>query len=314
MSRKKHRLQSTSDTFLQRPPALLPRIKLTSQNGRFHIDGLDAWYHHWRDPYHLLLTLPWSLFLLGVSGIYITLNLLFATLYWMGGDAIANAQPGSFWDAFFFSVQTFASIGYGAMYPQTPYAHIVVTLEAIISIISIALLTGLTFARFTRSTARILFSQYAVVMPFHGVPTLMVRVANQRRNQIQEGQVQMYLLRDEIDEDGHFMRRIHDLPLSRNQAPNFVLSWTLMHPLDATSPLYGASATSLQQTRSEILVLVQGIDGTISQPVHANHSYTGEEILWNYKFVDIFHTTEQGDRYLDLNNFHQVEPLLPEGF
>jgi inward rectifier potassium channel len=291
-------------------PRSLPRIKIETRDGRFHIDGLDAWYTHWRDPYHLLLRLPWPGFLLVISSIYLGLNVCFALLYLIGGEAIANARPGSFWDAFFFSIQTFASIGYGAMYPQTLYAHMIVTLEAIIAIICIALLTGLTFARFTRSTARILFSQYAVVAPFHHVPTLMVRIANQRRNRIQEGQVQMYLLRDEIDEFGHFMRCIHDLALVRNTAPNFVLSWTLMHPINEASPLHGVTTESLAQTHSEILVLVQGIDGTIYQSVHASRTYLSHEILWNYRFTDIFHTTADGHRYLELSDFHEVE-LIP---
>lgn len=289
---------------LQRPT----RIEIRRRNGQLHIDGVDVWYSYWRDPYHLLLTIPWPGFFLVIVGIYTVINTIFALLYLAGGDGIANAEPGSFWDAFFFSVQTLASIGYGAMYPTTFYTNLIVTLEAVTSIVSIAVLTGLAFARFTRSTARIMFSRHAVVTPFQGVPTLMARAANQRRNHIREGEVQMYLLRDELNDDGHFMRRFYDLPLVRSRTPSFVLSWTLMHPITSTSPLYGCTTESLQKSHAEILLLIHGVDGTVNQPVYANHTYAAEDILWNHRFADILHVGAEGDRYLDYTHFHTVYP------
>jgi len=272
---------------------------------------MDAWYTYWRDPYHLLLTIPWVGFVVIVVVIYVAINTVFALLYLAGGDGIANAEPGSFKDAFFFSVQTLASIGYGAMYPTTLYANIIVTMEAITSILSIAVLTGLAFARFSRSTARIVFSQNAVITPFQDVPTLMVRVANQRRNYIRQGEVQIFLLRDEKDEDGNFMRRFHDLNLIRSRTPNFVLSWTLMHPIDESSPLYHCTQESLRNKHAELLVLIHGVDDTIAQPVHASHAYSSEQILVDYRFADIFHVSPEGDRYLDYTDFHSVIPSRP---
>lgn len=288
-----------------------PRIYINRRDGRLQVDGMDAWYTYWRDPYHLLLTVPWTGFVIIVVAVYVALNALFALLYLAGGDGIANAEPGSFKDAFFFSVQTLASIGYGAMYPATLYTNLIVTLEAITSLLSIAVLTGLAFARFSRSTARIMFSQHAVITQFQGVPTLMVRLANQRRNHIREGKVQLYLLRDEIDSEGNFMRRFHDLKLIRSRTPSFVLSWTLMHPIDDTSPLYHCTPESLRHSHAELLVLIHGIDDTIAQPVHATHSYPAEHILVNYRFADIFHVSPEGDRYLDYTDFHTVIPSRP---
>ncbi len=285
------------------------RVHIKNQDGKFEIIGMGAWYSYWRDPYHLLLTIPWTGFLLITCVSYIAINLIFALAYWLGGDCIANATPGSFIDLFFFSVQTLASIGYGAMYPKTLYSNIVVTIEAMIGLVGIALMTGLAFARFSRPSARVIFSRVAVIIPYNGVPTLMFRTANQRRNLILEAQMRVYLMRDEITAEGEFIRRFHDLKLLRNQTPSFTLSWLALHPIDESSPLYGMSADSLIQTNTNIVISVSGIDETVAQVVHARHQYTARDILWNNRFVDIFHHTSDGHRYIDYKYFHDVEPL-----
>ncbi|WP_224091759.1 ion channel [Nostoc sp. MS1] len=285
------------------------RVQIKIQDGKFEIIGMGTWYSYWRDPYHLLLTIPWSGFLLIICLSYITINIIFALAYWLGGDCIANARPGSFLDLFFFSVQTLASIGYGAMYPKTLYSNIVVTIEAMIGLVGIALMTGLAFARFSRPSARVIFSRVAVITPYNGVPTLMFRTANQRRNLILEAQMRVYLMRDEITTEGEFIRRFHDLKLLRTQTPSFTLSWLALHPIDETSPLYGMSAESLIQTNTNIIISVSGIDEAVAQVVHARHQYTAHNILWNNRFVDIFHHTSDGHRYIDYKYFHDVEPL-----
>lgn len=271
--------------------------------------GLGAWHAYWRDPYHLMLTVPWTGFFCLVVGLYVGLNTLFALAYLAGGDGIANAQPGSFADAFFFSVQTLASIGYGAMYPKTLYANSLVTIEAIVSLISIAFLTGLAFARFSRPTARVLFSEVSVIMPYDGVPTLMFRAGNQRRNQILEAQLQVFLMRNEVSREGYVMRRFHELKLLRSRTPSFTLSWTVMHPIDATSPLYGMTPEKLLETQTMIVASLSGIDETVMQVIHARHNYAAQDILWNNRLVDIFHDTPDGHRYLDYEDFHRAVPL-----
>lgn len=285
------------------------RVHIRNHDGKFEIIGMGAWYSYWRDPYHLLLTIPWTGFLLIVWVSYILINFIFALAYWLGGDCIANARPGSFVDLFFFSVQTLASIGYGAMYPKTLYSNIIVTIEAMTGIVGIALMTGLAFARFSLPSARVIFSNVAVITPYNGVPTLMFRTANQRRNLILEAQMRVYLMRDEITVEGEFIRRLHDLKLLRNQTPSFTLSWLALHPIDESSPLYGMSAESLVQTNANIIISVSGIDETVAQVVHARHQYTARDILWNNRFVDIFHHTSDGHRYIDYKYFHDVEPL-----
>ena len=200
-----------------RLPSIVRIIK--QQDGRLNIVGMGKWYSYWRDPYHLLLTIPWSGFLaLTVLG-YLVANTLFALAYLAGGDGIENARPGNFFDAFFFSVQTMASIGYGAMHPRTTYANAVVTVEALVGLMGLAMGTGLLFARFSQPTARVLFSRVAVITPYNGVPTLMFRAANQRRNQILEAQMRVRLMRDEVSVEGQFMRRVYDVNLVRSQNP-----------------------------------------------------------------------------------------------
>ncbi|WP_026103954.1 ion channel [Anabaena sp. PCC 7108] len=306
MKFRKFRLQRQSR---KQKKVIIPRVHIKIHNGQFEIIGMGAWHSYWRDPYHLLLTIPWVGFLILICVFYVAINALFASAYWLGGDCIANAQPGSFADAFFFSVQTLASIGYGAMYPKTTYANIIVTIEAMIGVVGIAVMTGLAFARFSRPTARVIFSRVAVITPHQGVPTLAFRTANQRRNMILEAQMRMYLMRDEITVEGYSMRRIYDLKLLRHQTPNFSLSWLVMHIIDESSPLYGMTAELLTQTNSLLMVSVSGIDETVAQVVHARHSYSANQILWNRRFVDIMHHTPDGHRYVDYNHFHDVLPV-----
>ncbi|BAY19498.1 K+ channel inward rectifier domain-containing protein [Nostoc sp. HK-01] len=284
-------------------------VHLKYRNGNVEIIGLGVWYSYWRDPYHLLLTVPWSGFVLLICAFYVVINTLFALAYLLGGDCITNARPGSFLDVFFFSVQTLASIGYGAMYPKTTYANIIVTIEAIVGVMGIAVMTGLAFARFSRPTARVIFSRVAVIVPHDGAPTLMFRTANQRRNLILEAQMRVYLMRDEVTAEGDFMRRIYDLKLLRQQTPGFALSWSVIHVIDESSPLYGMTPESLTQTNCVLMVSLSGIDETVAQVVHARHSYGSNEILWNHRFVDILHHASNGHRYIDYNHFHDVLPL-----
>ncbi|MBW4612320.1 MAG: ATP-sensitive inward rectifier potassium channel 10 [Desmonostoc vinosum HA7617-LM4] len=292
----------------QRQP-VIPRAYIKIQNGQVEIMGIGAWYSYWRDPYHLLLTIPWIGFLSLLAVSYVAINSIFALAYLAGGDCINNAQPGSFSDAFFFSVQTLASIGYGAMYPKTTYANVIVTIEAIAGLMGIALMTGLAFARFSRPTARVMFSRIAVITPHEGVPTLMFRTANQRRNQILEAQMRVYLMRDEITAEGQFLRRFYDLKLLRNQTPSFTLTWVAMHVINEFSPLYGMSPESLMQTNTLIVISLSGIDETVAQVVHAYHSYSAGDLLWNHRFIDIIHHTSEGHRYIDYKYFHDALPL-----
>jgi inward rectifier potassium channel len=282
-------------------------VRIANQDGKLVIPGMGKWYRHWRDPYHLLLTIPWIGFFAIVSTGYLFLNTLFALAYLAGGDCLNGARAGSFSDAFFFSVQTLASIGYGAISPKTFYANSIVTLEAIASLFSIAVVTGLAFARFSLPTARILFSKFILVTTRDRQPSLIFRVANERHNFILESTAQVYLILDEQTAEGEFVRRIHELKLVRHRTPSLFLSWTIVHHIDAHSPLYGMTAADLQQHQANISVLVSGVDETVAYTINARHNYIPEEILFDRKFVDIIHKSDNGDRFFDYSLFHDVE-------
>jgi inward rectifier potassium channel len=284
-------------------------VRIENQEGRFVIHGMGRWYHHWRDPYHLLLTIPWVGFAGIVSVAYMVLNTLFALAYLAGGDCLVGARAGSFSDAFFFSVQTLASIGYGAIHPKTFYANSIVTIESIASLLLIAVLTGLAFARFSRPIAKVLFSKFIIISNHNSQPSLMFRVANERHNYILEAHAQIYLIIDEITDEGEFMRRIHELKLLRQRTPSLVLTWTIMHQIDSDSPLYGFTAQDLERLNANISVLVSGVDETVAYTITARHVYATEEILFDRQFENIIHKSANGDRYFDYSLFHQVRQI-----
>lgn len=283
---------------------------ILDREGRFNVVRLgDSSLLHWRDFYHLMLTISWPGFFFLLVVLYVAVNAGFALAYLAGGDGIENAQPGSFADAFFFSVQTMASIGYGALYPKTFYVNTIVAIEALAGLLGLAMATGLMFARFSRPTARVLFSQVAVIAPFNGQPTLTFRTANQRRNQILAAQLRVTFVRDESNDEGQFMRRLYDLKLVRSETPIFGQTLTVMHPIDETSPLYGETPRSLAEAEAAIVVMLVGIDETVAQSVHARHVYAAQDVLWNMQFVDIFARLPDGRRSIDYSRFHDVIPL-----
>jgi inward rectifier potassium channel len=261
------------------------------------------------DLYHRILTIGWCGFFFGGAGLYLVANAVFALLYLVEPGSVANARPGIFADAFFFSVQTMATIGYGQMAPATLYANVLMTVETGVGLMFIALTTGLVFARFSRPTARVLFSEVAVIGPYNGKPTLSARLANERQNQILAAEVTMTLVRDEVSLEGDLRRRFYDLKLVRDHSPVFALTFTVMHEIDVDSPLYEATAESLATANAELLVTASGIDETLAQPVHARTSYTPHEIRWDHRFADIMGWTEDGRRAIDYGHFHDTMRL-----
>jgi inward rectifier potassium channel len=263
------------------------------------------------DLYHRTLTIGWPSFFGSGAALYIAANMVFALLYLVQPGSIANARPGAFADAFFFSVQTMATIGYGQMSPATLYANLLMTVETGIGLMFLALATGLVFARFSRPTARVLFSHVAVVGPYNGIPTLSLRLANQRQNQLLAAEVSMTLVRDELSAEGELRRRFYDLTLLRDRSPVFALTFTVMHPIDRDSPLHGETRETLAAQNAELVVATSGIDETLVQPVHARTSYLPHEILWDHRFVDILGWTEDGRRAIDYSRFHDAVSLNP---
>lgn len=282
-----------------------------ARDGRFNTVRIGFESRPFGDVYHFLLAATWPQFLGLIGGAYLLANLFFAVLYYVGDNCILGARPDSFEDVFFFSIHTLATIGYGSMSPGTLYAHIVVTVEALVGLLGLAVGTGLMFARFSRPTARVVWSNVAVINHRNGVPNLVFRVANVRANQIVEASMRVVLLWFEITSEGERMRRFIDLPLVRAQNPIFALTWQVMHVIDASSPLAGKSIEELQEARAEILAMLVGIDSTLNQTIYARHSYEPRELVPNARFVDMIRELPSGEREIDLSIIHDYVPVEP---
>jgi len=283
-----------------------PAGQVPSHDGSLPIVRVGTANGYLSDLYHLLLVSSWSRLLLLLGLVFVGSNCLFALAYLLAGDSIQGGRPGSFVDAFFFSVQTMATIGYGHMVPRTLWANILVAVESLVSLLGLAVVTGLTFAKFSRPTARVLFSRVSVIAPWDGVPSLIFRMANQRGNHIAEARVHVILARNETTAEGDVFRRLRDLQLVRDETALFALTWTAIHPISDISPLNHATRESLAESEAEIIVSLTGLDESFSETVHARHSYRAEDIVWGARFVDILLRLPDGRRQVDYTRFHDV--------
>jgi len=260
------------------------------------------------DIYHYLLKAPWPYLMLIIALTFAGMNAIFAIAY-MIDKGIENARPDSFADAFFFSVQTMATIGYGKMWPDSLVANVLVSFEALLGLVGLAMVTGLVFAKFSHPSARVRFSTVAVVHPRDGVPCLMFRMANVRANRIVEANVHVVFARQETTREGETLRRFYDLALERDRSALFTLSWTVIHRIVEGSPLYGSTPESLEKVDAEIVVSVVGLDETFAQTVHARTSYLPDQIIWGARFADILTRGGRGIARIDYTRFDEVIPI-----
>ncbi|NTU77054.1 MAG: ATP-sensitive inward rectifier potassium channel 10 [Alphaproteobacteria bacterium] len=285
--------------------------RFISRDGRVNVHQHGIKHHSPRDWYHWSLTLKWPRLVFFVFCIFLFVNALFAFLYWLDSspNAVVGARARYYPDLFFFSVQTFATVGYGVMYPGNLYASILSTLESFVGLAYLGLFTGLLFNRFSRPSARVMFSHYAVVAPYEGAPTLMFRAANRRGNQILNAEIHVSLTRNEKTLEGESVRRVYDLKLLRASSSFFNLTWTVRHAIDKDSPLYGETSESLQESETEIVVLLSGVDDVYGQVVHGRFAFNYEEILFGYHFVSMFTRNEKNIPVVDFTKFDAVEPV-----
>jgi inward rectifier potassium channel len=263
----------------------------------------------WQDLYHHFLTMRWPVFFAIVAGLFLAANTLFAVLYDQGANAIANQAPPGFWGAFFFSVETLATVGYGDMHPSTLYAHVIATIEIFCGLSGLAVITGLIFNRFSRPHAKILFARNPVVRTLDGMPTLMLRAANARQNVIAEMSARLRLMRLETTPEGYQNRRLYDLKLTRDQHPMFVLGWNLTHIIDAASPLFNQTAETMAASDSTLIVSLEGMDETTAQTMRSRAIYGSHTIRWNHRYPDLIEVDKDGVNFIDYTKFHDVEPL-----
>jgi inward rectifier potassium channel len=290
------------------------RRRLLNRDGSFNVarTGLSWWAS--LNLYHWLLTISWRKFLGLLALAYLAINVIFATAYTLCGPDALIISTGddihnAFLRAFFFSVQTFATIGYGHISPAGPAANVIVTTESFFGLFAFALATGLLFSRFSRPTAQIIFSQSALIAPYHEITAFMFRIANARTNQIIELEAKVLFARFE-EEEGRKVRRFYPLHLERDKVTFFPLSWTIVHPINESSPLYGLRGADFKQVGAEFLILLTGIDETFSQTVHTRSSYGTEDLVCNARFVSDFNLPTSNDMLgIDIRRLHMIERL-----
>lgn len=259
------------------------------------------------DLYHSLITWSWTRLFAAMGAAYVAVITAFALVYLALGDgAIEHARLESFEDAFFFSFQTMATIGYGHLVPHGTAANLTSVLQVMIGLAGTAVSTGLVFAKFARPTARVLFSKVAVITTFDGRPALLFRVANERANQIVEAQLNVALVLDEVTAEGERVRRSHDVLLRRDRSLLFSLTWLAVHPIGPESPLHGLTPARLREVAATLIVSLTGLDEHLGQLVHARHVYAADELLFGRRFVDVIEALPDGSRLVDYRRFHEV--------
>ena len=262
------------------------------------------------DLYHTVLQLSWLEFNFLFMLVFFCINLIFGFLYWLSPDSIGGINNPSYFNYFFFSVHTLATIGYGNMFPQTLLSNVLVTFETMVGLLSLGLFAAVSFSRLSLPRSLIAFSDKAVVTNHNGKPTLMIRLANNRGNSVIDAQIALSLFKQETTSEGSSMMRIYDLKLVRNTSPLLLLTWLVMHTIDEESPLYGLNEDVLQQGELILLATVTGLDETLSQTIHAKTTYQRSNIYWNMRFKDLFKNEVQSkSQFIDLSELHSIEKI-----
>lgn len=273
--------------------------RFMDKNGEFLIRREGIPFFEIFDAYHWLITMPWMKFIYFVIGYYVVINFIFATVYFtIGTETLEGSRAHTlsehFLEAFFFSSQTLTTVGYGSISPRGIVTQTVAATEAFVGILTIALVTGLLYGRFARPVARLMFSYNAVVAPFKEGRGFMFRVANKKNNLISEAHAQVTLGRNEIV-NGASVRKFYRLKLEYDRVNFLTIGWTINHPVDDESPLYGITREQFEESDAEFLVLVDAFDNTFSQNVHTTYSYKWNEFLWGEKFEPMYERDENSE-------------------
>jgi len=276
--------------------------------GPRQIETLGLSQGFWTDLYHRAMSVDWPIFFGSAALLFVLLNVVFAFLYGLGREPIANVSGDLPLSLFYFSIETLATVGYGDMHPQSDYGHLIATIEIFTGMCFLAVMTGLVFARFSRPRARFVFASQAVVTTHEGEPTLMIRAANARHNTISRANARLWLIRAGRTKEGDELRRFFELKLDRAEHPMFALSWMLFHIIDKDSPLYGRTAADLEQSDTLLVLNIGGIDDNSAQQLYSRHVYSWRDIRWNHRYRDITSVSPQGRFLLDYTKFDDVVP------
>ena len=302
----------SSDLGLGSRVAQQSRVRFLNRDGTFNAARLGLSFGESQNRYHLLLTISWTKFILLLILCYFLTNTLFAFLYVLCGPGALQGATGvtfaeRFTEAFFFSVQTLATIGYGVFSPRGLAANLLVTVEALAGLLGFALATGILFARFSRPGAKIIFSKDAIIAPYRGITAFEFRIANTRSSELIDVKATVVPSRTEF-QNGISTRRFHPLTLERSGVMFFPLHWVVVHPIDPTSPLFGVTKEAFEASDAEFMVLLTAVDETFSQTVHTRSSYKHHEVIWGAKFSDMFIDAGGPNLGIDLRRIHDTEP------
>ncbi|NBB72886.1 MAG: hypothetical protein GVY35_04310 [Bacteroidetes bacterium] len=293
------------------------RIRLLNRDGTFNVEREGLSFFKSLNLYHTLLSMSWWSFTLTAFAVYVVVNLGFAMAFVLcGADALAGSTAttgaGRLAEAFFFSVQTFTSVGYGALSPEGLLANGVATVDAFAGLLFFALVAGLVFARFAQPQPQIAFSEQAVIAPYRDHAALEFRIANQRQGQLIEVEAKV-VLRLTLHQGDVRRARFYQLPLERDKVSFFPLHWTVVHPIDEASPLHGFTDEDLRATEAEILIQLTAIDETSSQGVHTRSSYRYDEIVTGAQFQGLLERAPDGGVRIDLHQLDDIEAAtLPD--
>ncbi|MFI5252694.1 MAG: ion channel [Bacteroidota bacterium] len=284
--------------------------RFLNRDGSFNVRRGGLPFFRTLNMYHALLTMSWTKFYLLVSLAYFIANTVFASAYLLCGTEGFRGAEGititqRFFEAFFFSVQTLATIGYGRISPNSFSVNVLVTLEALVGLLGFALATGLLFARFSRPNAKIIFSNNAVIAPYNEVTAFEFRIVNERSNELIEVTATVTLSRIETL-NGQQVRKFYPLDLERNKVVFMPLHWVIVHPITQASPLFRITEQDFKKSDAEILILITGTDETFSQSVHTRSSYKSSEVVWGAKFGDVFVESGTGKLSIDMKKIHDI--------
>lgn len=296
-----------------------PQTRLINPDGKFAVKRVGLRFWERISPFHDLINMSWGKFALLVLSFYLIVNALFAGIYWLLGNGSIEGTNNHhytmahFADLFFFSAQTFTTVGYGVMHPVGILANIVSALEGLVGWLSFAVASGLVYGRFAKPTAKILYSSKALVSPYKDITGFMFRVVNGRSNQLIEVEINVIFSFVEVSDDAKTERRFLALPLERTKVAFFSANWTVVHPIDANSPIAGLSLQDLKEIDAEFLVMIKAYDDTFAQTIHSRRSYKAEDILWGRKFVPMYGYNEKGFQELWIHKLSESEAVaLPE--
>jgi inward rectifier potassium channel len=290
-----------SSTAQQRAPK---RTVLRFGDREIVTEGLHLSF--WADISHRCMTASWPAFVAGAALVFVAFNAVFAGLYWIGDHPVSSVPGGAYIDYLYFSIETLSTAGYGDMHPQTDYGHFIAAIELFTGIFSMSLMTGLIFSRFSRPNARLLFADHPVISRHEGRQTLMVRFVNARHNLIGNATAKLWLLKNEVTQEGAAFRRFYELPLLQNEHPALALSWTLFHRVEKDSPLHGMDPAGLAASDSSFVVVVSGYDVVAAQTVHGRKTYGHQALRFDHRYADIIGVSEDGRIRIDYGRFHET--------